>query len=164
MAILAVPLLFLAFLAMWSPKADAATGYAIYEVNQSVCIVANGGSIYTQGNCPQPASANHAALWYLIPEGTFSGHSTYEIKNVHDGLCITASSNSNAVYGATCGTNHVQFFELVPVEGNYGTGDELQNVHTTLVLAWDSSSSSVTQAFFGSGSNNVVWQLGNTGV
>ena len=54
-AILVTPLLFFALLVVWVPTAEAATGSVIYEHNRSVCIVANGNSIYDQGNCPDPA-------------------------------------------------------------------------------------------------------------
>jgi hypothetical protein len=168
LALLAAPLLSFAFLAAWIPNAQAATTvYGFYEQNRNVCMVANQGSVYDQGNCPPPASANHVALWYLIPEGNdpLTGNTMYVIKNVHYGNCLTIG-DTGGPYATTCptgsglnGVNHVQLWILVLSADNVGTGDAIENIHTRHSLFWSSSSSAITQT--GSGSNSI-WNIGHT--
>jgi hypothetical protein len=170
LAILAAPLLSFAFLAAWIPNAQAATTvYGFYEQNQSVCMVANQDAVYDQSNCPPPASANHVALWYLIPEGSdpLTGREMYVIKNVHYGNCLTIG-DTGGPYAAGCptgsglnGVNHVQLWYFVPVINNSGSGDQIVNIHTRNSLFWSPSSSAITQT--GNSPDNT-WNIGTTTV
>jgi hypothetical protein len=170
LAVLAAPLLSFAFIAAWVPGAQAATtAHAFYENNRHVCMVANHDSIYDQGNCPTPASVNHAGLWYLIPEGSdpVTGKEMYVIKNVHYGNCLTIG-DSGGPYGATCptrsglnGVNHAQLWIFIPADDASGAGDNINNIHTRHSLFWSSSSSAITQT---GSSSNQIWGVGSTSV
>jgi hypothetical protein len=135
-AVLVAPLLCFAALAGTTHSADAATtAYEIASDHTTTCIVDTGGSVYLQSGCPADAAdANHAALWYELNEGVDSGtgRTMYELENVHDsGSCLT-TNDSGGVYMATCGTNHVQFWEFIAAPG--GGYQNVQNVHTNLDL------------------------------
>ena len=168
-AFLATPLLTFAFVAAGIPNAQAATAWAFYEQNRTVCMVANQGSIYDQGNCPTPSTVNHVGLWNPIQEGTdpVTGKEMYVFKNVHYGNCL-AIGDTGGPYGATCpsgsglnGVNHVQLWILVPSVDNSGSGDAIVNIHTRHSLFWSSSSSAITQT--GNGPNSI-WNVGTTSV
>ena len=136
-AILAAPLLFAAALVAQAPSAHAATtAYAIYtqfsDNFTGNCLADNGGS-FLIASCPgigAVATVNHAALWYLDPEGTDpnNGRTMYRLRNVHNSTqCITEASDAFSIIMATCGTNHVQFWEFIADPG--GGFQDIFNVH-----------------------------------
>jgi hypothetical protein len=135
-AILAAPLLCFAALVGTTQSADAATtAYQIASDKSTTCLVDNSGSLYLQTGCPTDAAdTNHAGLWYEVNEGVDSGTGRimYQLENVHDGSCLT-TNDSGGLYMATCGTNHVEFWELIAAPG--GGFENVQNVHTGLDLA-----------------------------
>jgi hypothetical protein len=131
-AILAAPLLCFGALVGTTQSADAATtAYEIASDHTTTCIVDNSGSVYLQSGCPTDAAdENHAGLWYEVNEGVDSsnGLTMYELKNVHNsGSCLTTDASGD-IYMATCGTNHVQFWEFIADPG--GGYQAVQNVHT----------------------------------
>jgi hypothetical protein len=149
--ILAAPLLCLAALVGLTQSADAATtAYEIASDHTTTCIVDNSGTVSLQSGCPADAgTANHAGLWYTLNEGVDSsnGLTMYELENVHNsGSCLTMN-DAGGVYMATCGTNHVQFWEFVADPG--GGYQTVQNVHTRLYLG---------------ASGDIVWHFISTSV
>jgi hypothetical protein len=133
LAILAVPLLSLMTFAAQAPSANAQTAVAIYQsetFGQSTlpCLVDSNGAVYLQSGCSttDPAGLNHVALWYEISEPAQGGYPTVELKNVHTGECLTSTSTGPGVYMATCGSNHVQWWEIGGGGGEYS----IYNVHT----------------------------------
>jgi hypothetical protein len=125
LAILAAPLLFFTAFAAWAPSASADTAIAIYQYeggNPSTlpCLVYSSGSLYLQGGCStqDPSGLNHAALWDEISEPAQNGFPTYELENVHTPQCLTSTSSGPGVYMGTCGSNHVQWWELVATSSN----------------------------------------------
>ena len=165
LALLAAPLLSLAVLAAWAPRAQAATAWAFYEQTGSACIVAASNSVYDQGGCPAASAVNHVGLWYPIDEGTdpVTGNKMYVFENVHFLNCLTIG-DTGGPYGAPCptgsglnGVNHVQLWTLVPSS----RGSEIVNIHTRRGLFWNSSSSAITQT--GSAANEI-WAVGFTTV
>jgi hypothetical protein len=148
-AILAGPLLFLTAFAAWAPSASAQTQVALYQYegtgNYSTlpCLVYSGGALYMQSGCEtqEPYNLNHAALWAEDTEGG----TTYELENVHTPDCLTSTSSGPGVYMDSCGSNHVQWWEKLPVAGTTNAF-VFQNVHTGDDLTVDGVS---------------VWELGS---
>lgn len=134
LAILAAPLLFFTVFAAQAPSASAQTEVAIYQYeggNPSTlpCLVYSSGALYLQSGCStqDPSGLNHAALWGEDSEGTTNGFPTYELKNVHAAECLTSDSSGDGVYMASCGTNHVQWWEVVATSSDTYV---IVNVHT----------------------------------
>jgi hypothetical protein len=138
LAILAAPLLFFGALVAQAPSASAASGpWAFYTYSTTnpgtlPCLVYSSGALYLQSGCSttEPYNLNHVALWNELSEPAQGGYPTYELQNVHAGVCLTGASDGG-VYVAACGTNHVQWWEL-----DHLTSNEIEfiNVHTGLPL------------------------------
>jgi hypothetical protein len=158
MAALALPVVLAALGLASAQSADAQTvvgTVALYESGNissngltGTCLVANGDSIYTQGGCTTDASQlNHAAQWIETYEGDSVQGYEYEFKNVHYGVCITVGSTGGA-YGATCGTNHVQYWTIYWDGSSDGPNlpqASLVNIHTGYALCWKQGSSGTCQ-------------------
>jgi hypothetical protein len=138
LALLAAPLLFFTTFAAQAPFANAQTQVALYQYeggNPSTlpCLVYSGGALYLQSGCStqDPSGLNHVALWSEISEPAQNDFPTYELENVHTPECLTSDSSDSGVYMATCGSNHVQWWELDAISSNeyviinVHTGDEL---------------------------------------
>lgn len=125
LAILAAPLLFLTTFAAQAPSANAQTAVALYQSGGSgspstlPCLVYSNGALYLQSGCSttDPTGLNHAALWEEISEPAQGNYPTFELENVHTPECLTSTSTGPGVYMATCGSNHVQWWEIAP-QGN----------------------------------------------
>ena len=138
LAILAAPLVLLTSFAAQAPSANAATAVAIYENtgnSTEPCLVDSNGAVYLQSGCSttDPAGLNHVALWYEISEPAQGNYPTFELKNVHTSECLTSTSTGPGVYMATCGSNHVQWWEIQPLGNNEYN---IVNVHTGLGLEY----------------------------
>ena len=134
---MAAPLLCFAAIVGTTQSADAATtAYEIASDHTTTCLVDNSGSVGYPTGCPADAGdVNHAGLWYEVNEGVdpSDGLTMYELENVHNsGSCLTGTAD-DGVYMATCGTNHVQFWQFLAAPG--GGYQIVQNVHTGLDLS-----------------------------
>jgi len=135
LAILAAPLLACAAFAVQAPpSAYAQTEVGLYQSEGSnppatlPCLVYSSGALYLQSGCTeQPSALNHAGLWAEDSEPAQNGFPTYELENVHSGTCLTSTSSGPGVYMDTCGSNHVQRWELDAISSNEYV---IINVHT----------------------------------
>jgi Ricin-type beta-trefoil lectin domain-like len=141
LAILAAPLVLLTSFAAQAPSANAATAVALYESEAGnpatlPCLVYSNGALYLQGGCSttDPAGLNHVALWDEISEPAQGNYPTFELKNVHISECLTSTSTGPGVYMATCGSNHVQWWEIQPLGNNEYN---IVNAHTSYGLDLD---------------------------
>jgi hypothetical protein len=144
---LAFPLFSIAALMTAVPSAHAATpALALYEYGSNVCLAGNAGSIYTSGGCSEtPADLNHAALWYYPAQGYDSNDKVNEVwlENVHYLVCVTVTGDAGA-YPQVCGSNHVQWWEIIGYNGSKTTF-VVRNVHTGQYLCADVSGSDLSQ-------------------
>ena len=154
---MAAPLLCLAALVGTTQSAHAATtAYEIASDHSTTCLVDTSGSVGLADGCPADAGdENHAGLWYELNEGVDPSdrQTMYELENVHNsGSCLTGAADGG-VYMATCGTNHVQFWEFGADPG--GGYQSVVNVHTNLPMG-----NPLADTFIG----DIVWHFISTSV